>query len=414
LWDRPELTRLRRAIRERAVDVLVCFAIDCLSRDPVHLGVILSEAEHAGSTSSSSRNRSTLPGGQLIRFVRGYARRVEREKTRMRTLAGKHARVRSGKVHNHGSELYGYRRDKAAGVRVVHDAEAAIVRRVYRWVAEGVPIRTVVRRLNEGGVPAPSAGKLAFKDGRTRALGQRRRPSHPARLAPTRRRDRLAAQARGHNGGYSLRPERNGCRCRPGPRRRSSRPQEWGPVQDRLAANVAAASTRNAARPYLLRGLISCAVCGRPMRTSPEHGRRVYRCSSRETPAGACGGSRVPAEAVEGWAWSEIEAVLADPSLIAAEVERQRAPAPTPTSSRPGGGGAAAREARQAARAAWCGSSRRRTGDGFPWELVEREIARTEQERKDARARWPRSTRGWRRGTRPSSTSNRCAPTASG
>ena len=48
LWDRPQLTTLRRAIRERAVDAVVCYAIDRLSRDPVHLGVILSEADHAG------------------------------------------------------------------------------------------------------------------------------------------------------------------------------------------------------------------------------------------------------------------------------------------------------------------------------------------------------------------------------
>ena len=48
LWDRPKLGELRAAVHAKAVDVVVCYAIDRLSRDPVHLGVILSEADHAG------------------------------------------------------------------------------------------------------------------------------------------------------------------------------------------------------------------------------------------------------------------------------------------------------------------------------------------------------------------------------
>src|SRR5688572_25356024 len=45
LWERPQLTRLREAIRRREIDVVIVYSIDRLSRDPVHLGVILSEAD---------------------------------------------------------------------------------------------------------------------------------------------------------------------------------------------------------------------------------------------------------------------------------------------------------------------------------------------------------------------------------
>src|SRR3712207_4325543 len=38
LWERSELQRLREAVRNHAVDVVVAYAIDRLSRDPVHLG----------------------------------------------------------------------------------------------------------------------------------------------------------------------------------------------------------------------------------------------------------------------------------------------------------------------------------------------------------------------------------------
>src|SRR5262249_23494048 len=109
-------------------------------------------------------------------------------------------------------------------------------------------------------------------------------------------------------------------------------PELWEAAQARLSTNIGA-ETRNAARPYLLRGHIVCGVCGRVMRASPEHGRRTYRCASRETPHGPCGAKRVPAEdpdGVEQWVWEQIDARLRDSSLIAAEIERQRAEGPDP------------------------------------------------------------------------------------
>src|SRR5688500_15982848 len=48
LWERPKLTALRAAIRAHEVDVLIVHSIDRLARDPVHLGVIISEADYAG------------------------------------------------------------------------------------------------------------------------------------------------------------------------------------------------------------------------------------------------------------------------------------------------------------------------------------------------------------------------------
>src|SRR5688572_24646295 len=48
LWERPKLTALREAIRRKEIDVVVVYSIDRLSRDPVHLGVLISEADHAG------------------------------------------------------------------------------------------------------------------------------------------------------------------------------------------------------------------------------------------------------------------------------------------------------------------------------------------------------------------------------
>ena len=98
LWERPQLTRLREAIRRREVDAVIVYAIDRLARDPVHLGVILSEAEHAGvAVEFVTEPLDHSPEGQLIRFVRGYAAKVEHEKIKDRTQRGKMARIAAGK-----------------------------------------------------------------------------------------------------------------------------------------------------------------------------------------------------------------------------------------------------------------------------------------------------------------------------
>jgi len=387
LWDRPKLSAMRAASREKAVGVIVCYAIDRLSRDPVHLGVIVSEADHAGTAVEFvTEPLDDSPEGQLIRFVRGYAARVEREKARERTLRGKHSRIMSGKVHNYGHELYGYRRDKERGVRDLYEPEAAVVRRIFRWVVEGGSIKAVVRRLNGDGVPPPSAGKMVYKDGRTPRWGNGavhrilREPAYKGEGIAWRR------QSTGKNGGSIVRPEAEWVKMPEGTTPAVIAPETFAAVQTRMdAASVAAAATRNTARPYLLRGLMVCGVCGRAMRSCPEKDRRVYRCASRETPAGACGGRRVPAEAVEAWLWSEIEPILENPGIIAAEVARQREAGPEPTL-------AADREAadrlltkldRQQER-----NVRRlaEAGDDFPVDLLEREIARVEGERKSLRA----------------------------
>jgi site-specific DNA recombinase len=166
LWERRQLTELREAIRQKAIRAVIAYAIDRLSRDPAHLGVILSEAEHHGvAVEFVTEPLDNSPEGQLIRFVRGYVAKVEAEKIRERSLRGKRARVQAGKVHNHGPELYGYRRDKAAGTRTIYEPEAAIVRQIFQWyVDEHHTFRAIARRLNEQGISSPAVNKIAYPD----------------------------------------------------------------------------------------------------------------------------------------------------------------------------------------------------------------------------------------------------------
>jgi site-specific DNA recombinase len=378
LWDRPKLTQLRTALRQRRIGVIVAYAIDRLSRDPVHLGVIISEADHFGvQVEFVTEPLDASPEGELIRFVRGYAAKVEHEKIRERGLRGKHARLASGKLHRFGPELYGYRRDNDKGVRVMYPPEAAIVRQIFAWyVEEHLGIRTIATRLNNEGIPSPSVNKRAYN-------GLARQPRwgkgqvywlliHPAYKGET-----ISWR---HTGNWHLRPENEWLRLPETTTPALVPATLWEQAQHRLATNRGA-EARNQARPYLLRGRIRCARCGLPLRPCPERGRRMYRCASREKPSGPCGALRVPVDLVETGVWAEIERLLQDPQVIAQEVERRRAIGPDPALR-------ADQDAHQRRLAILdkkqgqlLRAFREEEEAPLPWDLLRRELAALEQEK---------------------------------
>jgi site-specific DNA recombinase len=188
-------------------------------------------------------------------------------------------------------------------------------------------------------------------------------------------------------------------------------PETWERAQAGVQLNRAT-KTRNATRPYLLRGLIVCALCGSAMSPDTERGVRVYRCTSRSKPTGPCGGKRAPAgdtlrpqdfprdaagrvlaideetrarlatvRGVESWVWDKVTAILQDPSIVAAELERQRESGPDPaiaeemTTAR----GRLAKIDKQQQRLIQRFGEQ--NDDAFPWELVQEQVTRLEREK---------------------------------
>lgn len=110
LWERPRLTRLREAIRHRAVRVVVAYALDRLSRDQRHVAVILAEAENAGvSVEFVTERLEDTSEGRLLLSIKGYLAEAEREKIRERTSRGRRSRVESGRPLAGPRPPYGYR-----------------------------------------------------------------------------------------------------------------------------------------------------------------------------------------------------------------------------------------------------------------------------------------------------------------
>jgi hypothetical protein len=168
---------------------------------------------------------------------------------------------------------------------------------------------------------------------------------------------------------------------------------------------------RNERRFYLLRGLLWCGVCGRRMEATIETALRrdgtrrrvrIYRCASRQTEERPCGGSRVPAEWAETAVWRRVCDLLrsdvwhsdAQDAQVTARDPRADSQRDPLTRDHASAERQVARiEGRQAdllrrytASEQSSGADGQSDAVGFPWELVEREVARLEREKRQWRA----------------------------
>lgn len=323
LWQRPLLSQARRDITTNKYQALIVYALDRLTRDNAHLTIIADAIEHAGARLISVVEDSVgATEGRARLRVAGRLAEAEMLKTRERCVLGKRERAMSGLVHNAGTELYGYRRDKARGAREICEAEARVVRQVYEWFASGVSIRQMITRLNGEGIPSPSVGKRAFKGGRktfwgkgsiTRLLTD---PNYKGEAWTWR------FQSATRRGQTVSRPQDEWIRLPDETTPAIVSPELWQEAQERLKSNQES-WVKQDSRTDLLRGFIFCAVCGqRLVGVNERRSYRVYRCRSRATPLGPCGGRRVPAEVCESSIWKEVQAVLNDGSRFTSLIEQ--------------------------------------------------------------------------------------------
>src|SRR5438552_1218973 len=82
----------------------------------------------------------TTPEGALIRFVKGYAGKIESERIKERVARGKAARLASGKIPAQRSPIFGYRWTPDKGAYTIDPEKADVVRRIFDLVLQGQPL----------------------------------------------------------------------------------------------------------------------------------------------------------------------------------------------------------------------------------------------------------------------------------
>lgn len=332
LFDRPLLSQDRMDLRAGKFQALVCYSIDRLSRDIAHLAIIADECDRVGvEMIFVTEQLDSSPEGKLLQSVRAYVAEIERQKIRERTMRGRKARVLSGKIHNAGSEFYGYRRDKEKGVREIYEPEAAIIRRIfYLYVNEGMSMTALTRLLNQEGIPAPGINRN-FKDGR-QPIWSKGTVRYLLKMDAYKGDTvvwRYTTQKRGAKASTRIRDGAEHIRLPENITPAIVPVELWDQAQALMKARgtwKGAQKTRNLSRPALLRGLVFCADCGGPLYFSSQKGSEPrYRCqrNNHDSFGRICNGRSTVAEIVEAWVWEQVTQVMQNPKVIQQELQRR-------------------------------------------------------------------------------------------
>ena len=178
--DRPGLEQARRALRDGACDVLLAHAVDRLSRNQNHIGVLLDEAEEAGVRLDfvTEEFEQTLVG-QFILAARAFVAATEREKIVERTVRGKKERARSGRLPQAtGKGCYGYTYVPETGRRVLNPEQAPIVVRIFEEFVAGKSCNRIANDLNAADIPTFTGRRCTPSP---RAASSTTRPTRVAR-----------------------------------------------------------------------------------------------------------------------------------------------------------------------------------------------------------------------------------------
>ena len=339
---RPELERLRDLAVEARFEVLLCHAPDRLARRYAYQVLLLEEFQRAGVevVFAKEPERSGTPEDELLRQFQGMIAEYERAQIAERCRRGKLHRARAGAVSVLARAPYGYRYVKksehADAFFEIDEVEAPVVREMFRRYAEdGESIGRLARWLAEQGVPTRT-GKTGWNT--ATIWGILRNPAYSGQ----------AAYGKTHATGEPVRETRHA-------RRRGQRsarvareyvsPEEWKPIAvpalvtaerfalvQQLLERNSRFSPRNTRRPSLLQGILVCRECGYAYyrcSTRNKNGllREYYRCSGTDghrRPEGrVCDNRPVRLAEIDELVWSRVLALLDDPTLIQAEIDRR-------------------------------------------------------------------------------------------
>jgi len=321
--ERPEMDKLRELVRNEQIDIIVCYCLDRLSRDPVHGVIIIEELEkHHVMLEAVTETVDSSEVGKLISYIRGFASKLEASKIRERTMRGKRARALGGKIPGGGSsKLYGYDYLKGQGTRVISEDHAQWVRKMFEWlVYEGISSNQILFRLRAYNAPTKS-GKPWGRSTVQHIL------TNPAYAGKT----YLFTTVKG--------------------RRQFTRKQsDWIEIPNATPAIISQElfdaaqkqlriNQQNAARnrkgEYLLHGHLHCRQCGRSYygatRTNIRNGKQYvqsyYRCKGKSrvnAPVELCRNKGWSARRLEAMVWAKLEEYLSKPELIVNELGKER------------------------------------------------------------------------------------------
>jgi site-specific DNA recombinase len=331
--DRPALNRLRQAVREGRVDIVLVYDPDRLSRKLFHQMILAEEFEKQGiKLEFITQDMGTSPEDRMFFNMRGLIAEYEREKIRERTIRGSREKARQGKLVSAGAIPFGFSYSKEKATLEEDPESAQIVKLIfYTFANENLSLQKLADRLNRLRIPTPRGGNRW----RASTLGIMLRNEvyigkmyqfRQYRIEPKLRHKPLNKSMKTST---ALRPKEEWMLVEV-PSLIS--PEIFEAVQRKLRTNLEW-SRRNTKRQYLLSGLLYCSRCGGRMGGHAIHGITYYRCyrtGHRDgVPLGPDGESRpctcpeVKGDTIETEVWNTICQLVRDPDFLVNELNRR-------------------------------------------------------------------------------------------
>jgi DNA invertase Pin-like site-specific DNA recombinase len=293
--ERPAFQRLMADVESGKLDIVIVYKVDRLSRSLLDFAKVMERLGKANASFVSvTQNFSTADAmGRLTMNLLASFAEFEREMISERTRDKIAATRRRGKWTGGPCPL-GYKVE--AKKLVINDDEAPVVREAFRLLLEHRRMSTVASLMNR------------------RELLPRKTKRNPG---PRRTKDTIAKVLRNpvYNGFISYYQEQHA--------------GEHEPLIDRVTFERAQAVLAGSERhlkfhgvnyDYVLRGLLVCGLCGKPMTPgSTRKGRReyrYYRCTTRDKHGKAeCAARPLAAPALEGYVVDRIATAASSSSL---------------------------------------------------------------------------------------------------
>ena len=339
---RPGLERLRDLAAQGQIEVVLVYSPDRLSRRYAYQVLVLDEfARHGVEVVFLQAPRAETPEDVLLLQFQGMIAEYEKAQISERTRRGKRHRAQAGLVNALTGAPFGYRYvRKAEGLPARYEVvehEAAIVREIFRrYTEEWESLSTITRWLTATGLRTRT-GQSRWNKSTVWAMLRNPAYQGTACFQKTRQAERQRVTRRlRQRGGIAPRPV---C-SRPRPRAKWIEiavpalitPTQFTLAQERFDQNRRFAA-RHTKQPSLLQGLLICQVCGYAFYRSSARttrGRRVYyRCLGADAyrcPQGRrCDNRPVRQDALDTLVWAGVLELLANPSLVRAEIDRRLA-----------------------------------------------------------------------------------------
>ncbi len=327
IHGRHEFQRMVEDARDHRFDVLLAEDIDRLARNQADGARLFERLAFLGvpvwtvADGETNEMHWGLKGTMSALFLKTHALKVRR---------GQAGRVRAGKIP--GGLCYGYcvvhateaTGELVRGEREIVEAEAEVVRRIFRDTIAGFTAREIAAALNREGVSAPRGGSWnasTINGSKKRGNGILRQHLYAGRLVWNRqhfiknpdtgkRITRVNAAGELHFADV--------------PQLRIIEEADWQRVQEIMAGKSSGYGAPKRKSPHLFTGLMKCGRCGRSYVSAGGSAWPRFICAGRRE-AGICDNRRtISARIVEQCTLGAIERDLLDDRVVA-EVVREYA-----------------------------------------------------------------------------------------